>query len=148
LFGFGRGILDNYNMFVRIFYESGMRYTPELNIGVDPLTGRTLYITDNNNPYVDVGSPWFWIDFNFEKYFNLSFSTLTFSVEIQNLLNNKNSQIINPVTGRAYQYGDPVDESSNDPRYPQLTAPVSTYPYSPARYLTPRTFRLGLSMNF
>ncbi len=148
LFGFGRGVLDNYNVFVRIFYESGMRYTPELNIGTDPLTGRVLYITDNNNPYTDVGTAWFWVDLNFEKYFNLSFSTLTFSAEIQNLLNNQNSQIINPVTGRAYQYGDPVDESSNDPRYPQLTAPVSTYPYNPARYLTPRTFRLGLSMSF
>src|ERR1700690_3403602 len=79
LFGFGNGILENYNLFIRVFYESGKRYTPELNIGTDPVSGQRLYTPDYNNPYSDIGADWFWIDLNFEKYFNLNFSTLTFS---------------------------------------------------------------------
>ena len=33
---------------------------------------------------------------------------LSLSLEVRNLLNNKNGQIINPVTGSAYEYGDDV----------------------------------------
>ena len=73
------------------------------------------------------------------------------SLEVQNVLNRQNSQIINPVTGRAYEYGDGTQYPSpsvNDPVYPDLSYPVTPYPYNPARYLTPRTFKLGLALNF
>jgi hypothetical protein len=32
--------------------------------------------------------------------------------------------------------------------YPDLTYPVNPYPYNPARYLTPRTFKLGVAVRF
>jgi len=80
----------------------------------------------------------------------MSFGKLVIAFEIQNVLNNKNSQILNPVTGKAYEYGDdvPLSSSWNDPRYPDLTKPISPFPFSPARFLNPRTFRLGLSWRF
>jgi len=88
---------------------------------------------------------------NFEKYLDLGIANLVVSIEVKNLLNNKNSQIINPVTGRAYEYGDPTQYPSpsvNDPLYPDLTYPVDPYPYNPARYLAPRTILFGIAVRF
>ncbi|MBI5020212.1 MAG: TonB-dependent receptor [Ignavibacteriales bacterium] len=156
-FGFGKGILDDYNMFVRFFYQSGKRYTPQILVGYDKnnlspyfadLLGRPIYIPDYKHPYASTSENWFYIDLNFEKYIDINIGKLALSFEIQNLLNRKNSQIINPITGRAYEYGDPTVQSANDPIYPDLTYPVSPYPYNPARYLTPRTYRLGLEFRF
>jgi outer membrane receptor protein involved in Fe transport len=152
LFGFGKGILENYNFFFRIFYESGKRYTPLILYGYDATNGRPLYTQDYEHPYSAIADPWFYIDCNFEKYFSLGFGQLTFSIEVQNLLDRKNSTIINPATGRAYEYGDPTQYPTsptiNDPLYPSLTPPLSPYPYNPARYLNPRTIRFGLGLSF
>ena len=69
-------------------------------------------------------------------------------VEVNNLLDNNNSTIINPVTGRAYEYGDNVPSSWNDPRYPDVQAPITAFPDNPARYLTKRNIKFGLSLRF
>jgi hypothetical protein len=61
-------------------------------------------------------------------------------------LNNKNAAIINPITGRAYEYGDPTPNSWNDPLYPDLQAPLDPYPYNPSRYLAPRQILFGFSL--
>jgi outer membrane receptor protein involved in Fe transport len=151
LFGFGRGVLDDYNLFIRFFYESGMRYTPQLLEGYDPSNGRPEYYSDPNHPYASVGDPWFYVDLNLEKNIDIGIGKVVLSLEVQNLFNNLNSQIINPVTGRAYQYGDPTQYPSptvNDPLYPDRTYPVTPYPYDPSRYLTPRTYKLGLAYAF
>ena len=151
LFGFGRGWLDDHNTFVRVFYQSGKRYTRQMLVGYDASTGRPMYNADDKNPRSEVGQAWFYVDLNFEKYFNIGPMKLVFSAEIKNLLNRKNSQIINPVTGRAYEYGDPTQYPSpavNDPLYPDLTYPVEPFPYNPARYLNPRTFLFGMAMRF
>jgi len=148
LFDFGKGILDDYNLYVRVFYQSGKRYTPQRLVGYNATTGRPEYISDLDRINDEVAENWFYIDLNFEKYFDLGFGKLIAAVEVQNLLNNKNSQIINPVTGRAYEYGDPTPSSYNDPLYPQLTGNVSPYPYDPARYKEPRTIRVSLALRF
>lgn len=148
LFGFAPGILDDYNLFIRIFYQSGKRYTPQRYLGVNQITGRPEYITDIDRINEGIGENWFFVDVNFEKYFDLGFARLIAAIEVQNLLNIQNSQIINPVTGRAYEYGDPTPSSYNDPLYPQLTGNVSPYPYDPARYKEPRTMRLSLALRF
>jgi outer membrane receptor protein involved in Fe transport len=154
LFGVGNGILDDWNAFVRIFYQSGKRYTPQILpivdgvVSVDPRTGRPQYISDQNNINGSIGQYWFYVDLNLEKYIDLGFGKLVASIEIQNLLDNLNSQVINPTTGRAYEYGDPTPTSYNDPLYPTLSGDVSPFPYSPARYLPPRTIRASLSFRF
>jgi len=148
LFGIGQGVLDDWNAFVRVFYQSGDRYTPQILTGVDAVTGRPQYISDLNNVNGSIGAYWFYVDLNIEKYFDLGFGTLVAGIEVQNLFDNQNSQIVNPITGRAYEYGDPTPTSYNDPLYPQLTGDISPFPYNPARYLNPRTVRASLSFRF
>jgi hypothetical protein len=109
---------------------------------------RPDYEIDNSNYLGAVGEYWFWIDVNFEKNFDVMGLGMVFSVQVKNLLDNKNAAIINPVTGRAYEYGDPTPLSWNDPLYPQLQAPVKAFPYDPSRYLAGRNFIFGLSMKF
>jgi len=148
LFGVGEGILDDLNLFVHASYQSGKRYTPQIFTGLNAMTGRPEYVSDLNRVLEGIGAPWFFVDLNLEKTFDLGIGKLTLSVEVQNLLNRKNSQIINPVTGEAYSYGDPTPLSYNDPLYPQLTGDIDPYPYNPARYLNPRTVRGGLTVRF
>ncbi|MCX6143201.1 MAG: TonB-dependent receptor [Ignavibacteriales bacterium] len=147
LFGFAPGILDDYMVYVRGFYESGKRYTPSILDGTLQ-NGRPNYISDITNLSGSLGHPWFWVDMNIEKYIHLSGLEFTLSMQIKNLIDIKNSAIINPVTGRAYEFGDPTPSSWNDPLYPQLQAPVTPFPLNPARYLTGRNVQVGLAMRF
>ncbi len=148
LFGFGNGILDDLNFYVRGFFQSGKRYTPAIFNGSYASDGKPEYEIERTNRYGEIGQNWFYVDLNIEK--NLVLSGLRFSLfaEINNLLDNKNSAIINPVTGKAYESGDSVPTSWNDPNYPDLQAPISPYPYDPARYLTRRNIKIGVSVKF
>ena len=145
-FGFGRGVLDNFEAYFRVFFESGKRYTPYYPTGEYASDGEPLYAEDINDQYGKVGANWFWVDFNFEKYFSISGIDMTLMVDVTNIFNDLNSDIINPVTGRAYQLGDPVPPTWNDPRYPELTAPISPYPFDQSRYLPPRNIKVGVSV--
>ncbi len=146
IFGFGKGVLDNFNAYFRVFFESGKRYTPYYFTGTYASNGEPLYAPETNNQYSAIGANWFWVDFNFEKYFTVAGMDMTFMVEVENLLNNLNSDIINPVTGRAYQLGDITPPSWNNPLYPELNAPIDPYPLDQSRYLTPRNIRIGVSV--
>ncbi len=153
LFDFGKGILDDYSIYTRFFYQSGKRYAPQTIIGYD-LAGRTIYTSDPNNLYGAVGKDIVTVDLNITKYLNFSGLRFLLTVEISNLLNRQNAQILNPVTGDAYTPKQangswtPTPYSWNDPHYPDLQAPISPYPYNPARYSEPRNVRLGLSLQF
>ncbi|HMN25562.1 MAG TPA: TonB-dependent receptor [Ignavibacteriaceae bacterium] len=148
LFGFAPGILDDYNLYLRFFFQSGKRYTPAVYTGFVDERGRPQYEYVTDTRYNKVGDNWFWVDLNFEKYFQLMNLKFSVFVEVNNLLDTKNSAIINPVTGKAYEYGDDVPASWNDPRYPDLQAPISAYPFNPARYLTRRNIKFGVSLRF
>ena len=148
LFGFGNGILDNYNLYLRFFFESGKRYTPAVFTGSYTTDGRAEYNTIPNERNTKIGENWFWVNLNFERYFDINSLKFSVFVEVNNLLDTKNSAIINPVTGKAYEYGDNIPVTWNDPRYPDLQAPISPYPVNPARYLTRRNVKLGVSLRF
>lgn len=148
LFGFAPGILDDYNFYIRFFYQSGKRYTQAIFTGNYDTDGRPEYVTDYKHINGKIGENWFWIDLNFEKSFSFLGLNLAFLIEINNLLDTKNSAIVNPVTGRAYEYGDKTPISWNDPLYPDLQAPISTFPFNPARYLTRRNIKLGFNLKF
>ncbi|HEY5536151.1 MAG TPA: TonB-dependent receptor [Ignavibacteria bacterium] len=147
IFGFGRNILDNINIKTKIFFQSGKRYTPQLFEGYLE-NGRPLYESDYNNIYGNIGDNWFYIDFDIDKYIDLWGISCIINFGVRNLLNNKNSAIIDPVTGRAYEFGDPTPNGWNDPLYPDLQAPVDPYPFNPARYLAPRQIKFGISLKF
>ncbi len=148
VFGFAPGILDDYNLYLRFFFQSGKRYTPAVYTGSVDQQGRAEYEFVTDTRYNKIGDDWFWVDLNFEKYFQLFDVKFSLFVEVNNLLDTKNSAIINPVTGKAYEYGDDVPASWNDPRYPDLQAPISPYPFNPARYLTRRNIKFGMSIRF
>ena len=77
----------------------------------------------------------------------MGFRGVSLSVEVRNLLNAKNSQIINPVTGEAYEDGDPVPSDWRDPLY-NSPAERGTDPRNPARYLAPRQILFGIAFRF
>jgi hypothetical protein len=147
LFGFAPGILDDYTVYVHAFYQSGKRYTPSNLDGTLP-NGRPNYVSDRTNLLGGIGDRWFWIDVNIEKHVRVATLGFVLSLQIKNLLDGKNSAIINPVTGRAYEYGDPTPSGWNDPLFPQLQSPVSPFPYNPARYSAGRHVQVGLAMRF
>ncbi len=148
LFGFGEGILDDYNLYIRAFFQSGKRYTEYVFSGSYDTDGRPEYVIDNKNRNSKTADNWFYIDLNFEKYFKVAGLKFSFNIEVNNVFDFKNSAIINPVTGEAYEYGDPTPSTWNDPLYPDLQAPLNPYPYNPARYLTRRNIKFGLSLRF
>jgi len=148
LFGLGKGFLDDINIYLRFFFQSGKRYTPAIFTGDYTTQGRPEYVYDLKNRYSKIGDPWSWIDLNFDKYFEIGGLQFAFKIEVNNLLDTKNSAIINPVTGRAYEWGDPVPLSWNDPRYPDLQLPIRPYAVNPARYLTRRNVKFGISIKF
>lgn len=148
LFDFGNGILDDYNLYIRAQFESGKRYTPAVFTGNYLADGRPEYVTIQNDRNNKIGEDWFWIDLNFEKYIKINSLNFTFFAEVNNLFDAKNPAIINPTTGKAYELGSPTPTSWNDPLYPDLQAPISAYPFSPARYLTKRNIKIGISLRF
>ena len=48
--------------------------------------GRSEYETDFDNRNSELGDNWFWVDLNFEKYFELTDLNFSFFVEVNNLL--------------------------------------------------------------
>jgi outer membrane receptor protein involved in Fe transport len=148
LFGFLPGVLDDYNVYLRLFYQSGKRYTPAVFTGTYAIDGRPIYETNSNDINSKLGDDWMWIDLNFEKYFAIDNVKFSVFMEVNNLLDMQNSAIINPVTGKAYEYGDFLPNTENDPNYPDLQAPLKPYPLDPSRYLTRRNIRFGITFRF
>jgi outer membrane receptor protein involved in Fe transport len=142
----GIGLFEDMNIYLRLFYQSGKRYTPQLLVGYDAVTGRPIYNSDRNNLYARLGEYWFSSDLSIDRRFSLAGVKFSITLEVSNLFNNLNATIINPVTGRAYEFGDPTPTGWNDPVYPDLQAPLRPYPYNPARYLAPRNLRAGFSI--
>ncbi len=147
IFGFGKNVVDDISFKFRAFYQSGKRYTPQLLVGYLS-DGRPEYESDINNPLSKLAADWFWLDMSIDKYFRFKNMKLTLTFEVTNIFNIKNAAIINPVTGKAYEYGDPTPNGWNDPLYPDLQAPLSPYPYNPARFLSPRQLRFGISFQY
>jgi outer membrane receptor protein involved in Fe transport len=138
-----------FRVFVSFNYVSGFRYTPYEQDGVNDL-GRPLFVRLDDQYLEEVSRPWFQSDLKISKNIWLTKEQktgLTLSIEVRNLLNIKNSQIINPITGKAYENGDDVPNEWRDPRYigPQEGG---VPPNNPARYLAPRQILYGVSFKF
>lgn len=143
--------LKGLEAFLQFGYTSGYRYTPQTKVGVNDL-GRPQYEVQTDQYLQATATPWI------TSSFKLSYtvftnqrrgSGITFTLEVRNLLDWKNAQIINPVTGRAYEYGDDVPNSWRDPR-PEYNGPLEygADPRNPARYLAPRQVLYGIGFRF
>jgi outer membrane receptor protein involved in Fe transport len=139
--------LHKFRFFLTSTYQSGLRYTPVIETGVES-NGRVRYESDFSKPNTMRGTAWFFTDIKITRDVKL-FRTFeaSLSFEIKNLFNNKNGQIINPVTGRAYENGDPVLFNLRDPNYPD-PRDRGLPSDNPARYLQPRQMFIGISFQF
>ena len=162
--------INRVKLFVQSVFRSGQRYTPVEFIGNErnPFTGerdwRPIYETvdDQALRFSESGKPWWWFDLRAERRIAVAGSDIVLTLEVENLFNQKNSVIINPVTGQAYPDVDPettdftalrgnaeydVTGSVRDPRYedPETSG---LPPLNPARYLAPRHIVFGLSYKF
>jgi len=146
----GVNVFSDWSLNLRFFAQAGRRYTPQDLTGFN-VEGRPLYnnVEDQSQVYSKIGTTWHWFDLNFTKFYHFSGIDFGLFLEIKNLFDAKNAQIINPVTGDAYETGDDVPSGWNDPRYPDRSFPISSpFPYNPARYRAPRHIRFGMSVSF
>ena len=173
--------LNRVSLYLSSTFRSGQRYTPVVFRGyqpdpVDPqaapcdLDGdlsdcwRPIYETEQDPAlrYSSVGAPWWWFDMSLQRKIRLGKQDLVITAEVTNLFNQKNSVIINPVTGKAYPDIDPatadwlalrgnpaydVATGTRDPRFEDPTTSGSP-PFNPARYLPQRHIVVGLSYRF
>lgn len=162
--------LNHFRIYLSSTFRSGRRYTPVEFVGreVSPFTGERTwrpiyeYLSDPSEQYSELGDPWWWFDLSVQRDFRIAGANLQASLEIENLFNQLNDVIVNPVTGSAYPTVDPdetnfadlrgnenYDLPSNfrDPRYVDPST-TGLPPFNPARYLPQRHIRLGMSYRF
>ncbi|HBH07041.1 MAG TPA: hypothetical protein DDX92_10620 [Flavobacteriales bacterium] len=141
--------LDGLSIFTQFRYTSGYRYTPYVKVGENEL-GRPLYEPELDKYLQEIGKAWFNADLkiSYEIVVNrVKKSGIILSVEVRNLFDNKNAQVVNPITGRGYEPGDDVTEQYRDNRYlgPEENGAL---PDDPARYLAPRQILYAISFKF
>ncbi|MEN2993074.1 MAG: TonB-dependent receptor [Bacteroidia bacterium] len=140
-----RSLFADWTLFLSFTWKSGLRYTPYRLVGRDDFSGRPIYERVPGPPNTAIGSPWRWVDIRLTRSFWRK--RLALFIEGRNIFSWKNAAIINPVTGRAYEYPDDVPFSWRDPKYPN---PLDSGPppIDPARYLPPRQVFIGLNWSF
>lgn len=139
--------LKGFRVFLSGTYKSGLRYTPHLDNGTNDI-GRPIWVRDAFRPNAEIGQAWHWVDLKITRDFvNAKGQGLSISLEIKNIYNRRNAQIVNPVTGRAYELGDPVPDSWRDLAYPD-PLDRSLPPTDPARFTRPRQILGGISFKF
>ena len=145
--------INKMRFYIEGTYRSGRRYTPYVFKGYEQTSGRPIYELDNTPSAKNskTGQDWFNVDITYNKWWNLSkASKITWIIEITNVFDFLNPQIVNPITGRAYKYGDPVGTNLKDPLFNDPRDPRSRQepPNNPARYLPGRHYLTGFSITF
>ena len=140
--------LNGLNVYLSYQFTSGYRYTPYYLASTNEL-GRPQYEEITSSYLTETAKDWhnFDLKIDYRLPLKMGFRGVSLSVEVRNLLNAKNSQIINPVTGEAYEYGDPVPSDWRDPLY-NSPAERGTDPRNPSRYLAPRQILFGIAFRF
>lgn len=148
----GKKFLNRFSAYIEAIFRTGKRYTPYELTGIETISGRPIYemVSDPEQRFSLIGKPSFWMNMNIKKWWTLGQKSLALTLEITNLLNTKNTAIVNPVTGKAYEPGDPVPTEWRDPEYldPRDPRSYNLPPDNPARYYEQRHITLGLSFRF
>lgn len=129
-------------------WQSGLRYTPFTLVRINEDSGRPEYEPIEDQPFSEVGSAWFKLDMSLTKSFQLGKNArFTLSARVENVTNYRSAQIINGVTGTAWEEGDPTPLSWRDPAYPD-PQDSGTLPNNPARVQAPRQLWLKAEVSF
>ncbi len=148
----GKKWLNKMSCYLEFVYRSGRRYTPYYYNGTEPETGRPVYIQVQGaeNRYSAIGQNTWWVDLSYKKWWNINKVSVAWTIEITNLLNIKNPVRINPVTGKAWESGDPVPTEWRDPSYldPRDSRSYGLPPNDPSRYMQQRHFLTGIQVKF
>lgn len=147
---FHKSYLDKMNLYLEAIYRTGKRYTPYELTGFESVNGRPVYeiISDPEKRYSEIGSSGFWLNLNYKKWWEIKSTQIALTFECTNLFNTKNTAIVNPVTGTAWEYGDAVPSEWRDPVFldPRDPRSYGTPPDNPARYYEQRHFLLGIEI--
>lgn len=140
--------LKGFRFFLTSTFKSNqLRYTPATSNGVF-VDGREQFLVDNQRKNELLSAPIFYTDLMISRDFVIGKKAkISISVECKNLFDNENSQIINPVTGRAYYYGDQLKNDVRDPVYPNPQFDGEP-PFNPARFMQPRQLLFGVSLSY
>ena len=106
------------------------------------------FFYDHENSFI--GYLRFWLNLRISRDFFLGRNrnrALTLFFEVENMTSYKSAAIVNPVTGKGYEYGDPVPLEWRDPNYPD-PQDRGMSPANPARYLAPAQIWFGGSLKF
>jgi len=145
----GKKWINHMTLYTEAIYRTGKRYTPYELTGYESVSGRPVYeiVSEPEKRYSEIGDGSFWMTLTYKKWWTIKESELAFTIEVTNLLNNKNTAIVNPVTGTAYTYADPVPSEWRDPAYidPRDPRSYGVPPDNPARYYEQRHILFGLS---
>lgn len=176
---FGVEALNKMRASVSTVWRSGIRYTPYSLAGyeTDPRTGQRFDVNGDplwrpiyeRNPdpakrFSESGTPWFYANLSMQKWFAIKNTKWTLFLDINNLFNNENSAVINPVTGKAYKRNYPTDAAAlmalrsdrsydvplgvRDPRYVDPRDNSLPAYLNPANLLEQRHIVFGISVNF
>ncbi len=148
----GKKWLNKMSFYVEGIFRTGIRYTPYILEGTEPATGRPIYNQEQNPNarFSELGNSIWWIDFNFKKWWTVKNFQIAWTIEVTNVFNTVNTARVNPVTGRAWQQGDPVPSQWRDPNYPDPRDPRSNGipPNDPSRFRAQRHIMTGINIRF
>ncbi|MCX6639905.1 MAG: TonB-dependent receptor [bacterium] len=130
---FGLRLPSDWGGSIRWEIESGKRYTP----GRQTAQGDIQYDPETNSSLSD---PWNTVDAKVYKDFHLKSVVLNFFMEVENLFNFKKPRSINPLTGEAYEPGDPHPLTWENNLGQVLL--------DPSRYEEPRKMMFGMGVKF
>lgn len=146
---FGQAWINKMSLYVEAIFRTGRRYTPYTFEGVEPISGRPIFEieSDPERRFAEIGASLFWLNINYKKWWNIRDAEIALTIEVTNALDNKNTSVVNPVTGRAWEPGDPVPSEWRDPQYldPRDPRSFGTPPDNPARYFEQRHVLIGLA---
>lgn len=144
----GRVPLRGFRVTMSSTLKSGLRYTPFRLVRINEASGRPEYERIEDQPFARIGSPWFWTDIKISRdIFIGKRGRASLSFELKNATNYKSAAIVNGVTGRAYEFGDPLPLGFRDPLFPD-PQDRGLPPTNPARFLSPRQSLFGLEFSF
>ena len=125
-------IPSDFGIYLHCQVSSGKRYTPIIDLELEKY---------DDSEYSAMSPYWQRWDVKITKGFLIKNLGFDLFIQVENLFNTKIARRINPVTGRAYEPGDPIPRSW----YDSLT---DLPPTDPSRYQEPRSTMIGVKLKF